>query len=108
MIITYFTSPMKTACSEMGVLQITLGKFSSAFDQTYFRYPECTAHMSPFGARPGGLHGTPCFGTQKALRIDAKHTCPAQPVSIWHFYNPIASLKQKKFEGCESEKVKVT
>lgn len=50
--------------------------------------------MSPFSARPGGLHCAPSFGTQKALRVDTKHTSSAQPVSIRHFHNAIAGLQQ--------------
>lgn len=62
--------------------------------KTYLRYPEGTAYMSPFSARPGSLHCTPSFRTQKALRVDTKHTSSAQPVSIWHFHNAIAGLQQ--------------
>lgn len=48
--------------------------------------------MSPLGACTCGFHGTALLGTQKALRVDAEDTRPAQPVSDRHFDYAIAGL----------------
>lgn len=58
----------------------------------YLWYPQGTAYMCPLGACTCGLHGTALLGTQKALRVDAEDTRPAQPVSNRHFDYAVAGL----------------